>query len=147
MPPNDWPKYVIRDVNGDGARDLDPSRITYFGQSFGGIYGTTFLGAEPAVHAGVLNVPGGSITEIARLSPSFRPLVGIALATRVPSLYNAVPNATFTNFNENLPLSGQPIVVDTVPGADAIQNVLDQPAHLRVARVDGPVVADVFPVE
>lgn len=113
------------DVNGDGAPDLDPSRITYFGQSFGGIYGTTFLAAEPAVHAGVLNVPGGSITEIARLSPSFRPLVGIALATRVPSLYNAVPNATFTNFNENLPLSGQPIVVDTVPGADAIQNVLD----------------------
>ena len=113
------------DVNGDGGPDLDSSKITYFGQSFGGIYGTTFLGVEPAVHAGVVNVPGGSITEIARLSPSFRPLVGIALATRVPSLYNAVPNPTFTNFNENLPLHGQPIVVDTVPGADAIQNVLD----------------------
>jgi len=114
------------DVNGDGKPDLDSSKVTYFGQSFGGIYGTTFLGVEPAVHAGVLNVPGGSITEIARLSPSFRPLVGIALATRVPPLYNAVPNATFTNFNENMPLSGQPIVVDTVPGADAIQNTLDQ---------------------
>jgi hypothetical protein len=113
------------DVNGDGHPDLDASKITYFGQSFGGIYGTTFLGVEPAVHAGVVNVPGGSITEIARLSPSFRPLVGIALATRTPSLYNAVPNPTFTNFNENEPLSGQPIVVDTVPGADAIQNVLD----------------------
>ncbi|HEX7525085.1 MAG TPA: Ig-like domain-containing protein [Gaiellaceae bacterium] len=113
------------DVNGDGSPDLDPSHITYFGQSFGGIYGTTFLGVEPAVHAGVLNVPGGSITEIARLSPSFRPLVGIALATRVPTLYNAVPNASFTNFNENLPLSRQPTVVDTVPGADAIQNLLD----------------------
>ena len=114
------------DVNGDGRPDLDASKISYFGQSFGGIYGTTFLGVEPAVHAGVLNVPGGSITEIARLSPSFRPLVGIALATRVPSLYNAVPNATFTNFNEDMPLSGQPTLVDTVPGADAIQNTLDQ---------------------
>lgn len=114
------------DVNGDGKPDLDPSKITYFGQSFGGIYGTTFLGVEPAVHAGVLNVPGGSITEIARLSPSFRPLVGIALATRVPSLYNAVPNATFTNFNEDMPLSGQPPLVDTVPGADAIQSTLDE---------------------
>jgi hypothetical protein len=113
------------DVNGDGHPDLDPSKITYFGQSFGGIYGTTFLGIEPAVHAGVLNVPGGSITEIARLSPSFRPLVGIALATRTPNLYNAVPNPTFTNFNEDEPLSGQPLLVDTVPGADAIQNVLD----------------------
>jgi hypothetical protein len=114
------------DVNGDGKPDLNASKISYFGQSFGGIYGTTFLGVEPAVHAGVLNVPGGSITEIARLSPSFRPLVGIALATRVPSLYNAVPNATFTNFNEDMPLSGQPPLVDTVPGADAIQNTLDQ---------------------
>jgi hypothetical protein len=114
------------DVNGDGKPDLDASKISYFGQSFGGIYGTTFLGVEPAVHAGVLNVPGGSITEIARLSPSFRPLVGIALATRVPSLYNAVPNATFTNFNEDMPLSGQPPLVDMVPGADAIQNTLDQ---------------------
>jgi hypothetical protein len=114
------------DVNGDGRPDLDASKISYFGQSFGGIYGTTFLGVEPAVHAGVLNVPGGSITEIARLSPSFRPLVGISLATRVPSLYNAVPNATFTNFNEDMPLSGLPPVVDTVPGADAIQNTLDQ---------------------
>ena len=102
-------------MNGDGSPDLDSSKITYFGQSFGGIYGTTFLGVEPAVHAGVVNVPGGSITEIARLSPSFRPLVGIALATRVPSLYNAVPNAFFTNFNENLPLSGQPIVNDGCP--------------------------------
>jgi hypothetical protein len=114
------------DVNGDGKPDLDASKISYFGQSFGGIYGTTFLGVEPAVHVGVLNVPGGSITEIARLSPSFRPLVGIALATRVPSLYNAVPNATFTNFNEDMPLSGLPPLVDTVPGADAIQNTLDQ---------------------
>ena len=114
------------DVNGDGRPDLDASKISYFGQSFGGIYGTTFLGVEPAVHAGVLNVPGGSITEIARLSPSFRPLVGISLATRVPSLYNAVPNATFTNFNEDMPLSGLPPVIDTVPGADAIQNTLDQ---------------------
>ena len=104
-------------MNGDGHPDLDASKITYFGQSFGGIYGTTFLGVEPAVHAGVVNVPGGSITEIARLSPSFRPLVGIALATRMPTLYNAVPNPTFTNFNEDEPLSGQPIVVDTVPGA------------------------------
>ena len=114
------------DVNNDGNPDLDASKITYYGQSFGGIYGTTFLGVEPAVHAGVLNVPGGSITEIARLSPSFRPLVGIALATRVPTLYNAVPNATFTNFNENMPLSGQPLLVDAVPGADAIQSTLDQ---------------------
>ena len=113
------------DVNGDGSPDLDPSKITYFGQSFGGIYGTTFLGVEPAVHAGVVNVPG-------RLDHRDRAALAVVPAARRDrardprsSLYNAVPNATFTNFNENLPLSGQPILVDTVPGADAIQNVLD----------------------
>jgi hypothetical protein len=116
---------VGADVDGDGRRDLDGDSIGYFGQSFGGIYGTTFLAVEPDVHAGVVNVPGGSIAEIARLSPSFRPLVGLSLIGRVPSLYNAVPNPTFTNFVENMPLSGLPPLVDTVPGADAIQRQLD----------------------
>jgi hypothetical protein len=117
---------VGMDVNGDGSPDLDASKISYFGQSFGGIYGTTFMAVEPDVHAGVVNVPGGSISEIARLSPSFRPLVGIGLITRLPSLYNAVPNASFTNFMENMPLSGLAPLVDLVPGADAIQSYIDQ---------------------
>ena len=34
------------------------------------------------IKAGVLNVPGGSITEIARLSPVFRPLTALALQPR-----------------------------------------------------------------
>ena len=62
------------DVDGNGTRDLDPSKISYFGQSFGGIYGTKFLAVEPAVRQGVVNVPGGAIIEIARLSPAFRGL-------------------------------------------------------------------------
>ncbi|HEY6053644.1 MAG TPA: Ig-like domain-containing protein [Gaiellaceae bacterium] len=114
------------DVNGDGQPDLDASKITYAGQSFGGIYGVDFLAVEPAVRAGVPNVPGGPITEIARISPVFRPLVGLALFFRTPSLYNAVPNATFTNFVENMPLRNLPPVVDTVPGASAIQEQLDR---------------------
>src|SRR3978361_1616667 len=105
------------DVNGDGTADLDASKISYFGQSFGGIYGTTFMAVEPDVHAGVVNVPGGSVAEIARLSLSFRPLIGFALLTRVPSLYNTVPNLPpavpfLTNFMENMPLSGLAPVVD-----------------------------------
>jgi hypothetical protein len=141
---------VGMDVNGDGIPDLDASKIGYFGQSFGGIYGTTLMAVEPDIHAGVVNVPGGSISEIARISPSFRPLVGIALISRSPSLYNAVPNASFTNFIEDMPLSGLPLVTDTVPGADAIQNFVDQqiwaqtPAdpvafasHIRAQPLDG----------
>ncbi len=113
------------DVDGDGTSDLSGSRIYYGGQSFGGIYGTQLLGLEPAIRAGLVNVPGGPIIEIARLSPSFRPLVGFPLFARVPSIYNAVPNASFTNFNENIPLRNLPLLVDTVPGASAIQQVID----------------------
>ena len=80
---------VGMDVDGDGVADLDPDRIYYFGQSFGGIYGTKFIAVEPDVRAGVPNVPGGAIIEIVRLSPTFRPLLGIALRARVPSLSNA----------------------------------------------------------
>lgn len=114
------------DVDGNGGSDLERSRIYYAGQSFGGIYGVPLLGLEREIRAGVPNVPGGPIIEIARLSPSFRPLVGISLITRVPSLYNATPNASFTSFVENKPLRNLPAVIDTVPGASAIQQFLDR---------------------
>ena len=114
------------DVDGDGGSDLERKRIYYAGQSFGGIYGVPLLGLERKIRAGVPNVPGGPIIEIARLSPSFRPLVGISLISRVPSLYNAAPNPTFTSFVENKPLRNLPPVVDTVPGASAIQQFLDR---------------------
>jgi hypothetical protein len=111
------------DVDGDGTADLDKSRIYYSGQSFGGIYGTILLGVEPRIKAGVPNVAGGSITEVARLG-AFRPLTGIALATRVPSLIN-VADPSGIAFNENIPLRNLPPVVNTVSGAMAIQKVLD----------------------
>jgi hypothetical protein len=114
------------DVNGDGVPDLSTSRIYYAGQSFGGIYGVQLLGLEPDIRAGVANVPGGPIIEIARLSPSFRPLVGISLITRSPSLYNnPAPDPFLTNFKENIPLRNLPIETDTIPGASAIQTVID----------------------
>lgn len=112
------------DVDGDGRADLDGERIYYSGQSFGGIYGTILLGVEPRIKAGVPNVPGGSITEVARLG-GFRALTGIALATRLPSLIN-LPPAGGINFNENIPLRNQAPVVNNLPGAMAIQQLLDR---------------------
>jgi Bacterial virulence factor lipase N-terminal len=121
------------DVDGDGQPDLDPARVYYFGQSFGGIYGTTFLAIEPRVRVGVANVGGGSISDILRLG-SFRPLLGALLAARMPSLLN-LPG----NFNENLPLRNQPPVVNTVPGALEIQEYLE---HLEwVSQAANPVAA------
>ncbi len=110
------------DVNGDGTNDLSTSRIYYSGQSFGGIYGVELLGLESTIHAGVPNVAGGPIVEIARLSPSFRVLVGLALIQH--GLYNGTP-VNGISFIENMPLRDQPLVVDNVPGAEAIQTYLD----------------------
>jgi hypothetical protein len=110
------------DVDGNGTRDLDPAKISYFGQSFGGIYGTKFLAVEPNVLTGVPNVPGGPIIEIARLSPAFRGLVTLSLINRTPPLLNLPGFA----FNENIPLRNLPPVVDTVPGASAIQQLIDR---------------------
>ncbi len=119
------------DVDGNGTRDLDPAKISYFGQSFGGIYGTKFLAVEPNVRVGVPNVPGGAIIEIARLSPAFRPLVWLSICDvttpfcfpgRTPPLAN-LPGPL--QFNENMPLRNLPPLVDTVPGASAIQQLLE----------------------
>jgi len=117
---------LVHIIETGGIPGLSRRRIYYAGQSFGGIYGVKLLALEDSIRAGVPNVPGGPIIEIARLSPSFRPLVGIALASRVPSLLNAgalVPPAW--GFNENVPLRDKPAVINTVPGAMAIQEVLD----------------------
>jgi dienelactone hydrolase len=117
---------LVRVIETGGIPGLSHRRIYYAGQSFGGIYGVKFLALEDSVRAGVPNVPGGPIIDIARLSPAFRALVGIALATRVPSLLNAGPLAPPAwGFNENIPLRNQPAVINTVVGAMEIQQVID----------------------
>ena len=121
---------VGMDIDGDGTPDLNAQRIYYAGQSFGGIYGTKLLGIEPNIKAGVPNVPGGSIAEVARLG-AFRFLTAAALATRQPQLLNlpptpGVPMPFNLNFNENMPLRDLPPVVNNVPGATAIAQFLDR---------------------
>ena len=121
---------VGMDIDGDGTPDLNAQRIYYTGQSFGGIYGTKLLGIEPNIKAGVPNVPGGSISEVARLG-AFRFLTAATLATRQPQLLNLPPTPNVPvpfnlNFNENMPLRDLPLVVNNVPGATAIAQVLDR---------------------
>src|SRR5262249_48182937 len=137
------------DVDGDGLHDLDPSRIYFFATSAGGYYGTPFFAVEPSVRVGALNVTGGSVSEQGRFAPAGgRPALGKSLAPRVPPLINA-PGVTEVegvaaiapHFNENKPLrNGLPLtvrladgtvqviqapVVNTVPGAMAIQEALE----------------------
>lgn len=114
------------DVDGDGSADLDPARIYYTGQSFGGIYGTMFLAVEPDVHVGVPNVPGGPAIEIIRLSPFFRNTLFAPVAA-VRGLTNNPGGATpAEQFIENIPLRNQPAVTNDVPGAMALQEFIDR---------------------
>src|SRR5216683_1572893 len=124
---------VGMDVHGSGTSDLDSSRIYYFGQSLGGIYGTVFLAVEPHVRVGVPNVAGGPLIDTARLSPVNRKALGASLAASVPPLIN-IGGA---DFNENLPLRDEPPLINTVPGADAIQQRFDE--NEWVAQPGNPV--------
>ena len=104
------------DVDGNGTADLSTSRIYYSGQSFGGIYGVELLGLEPTIHAGVPNVAGRADRRD-RPARAELPRPRRALAARArPALYNATP-VRRSDFNENMPFTGQPLVVDTVNGA------------------------------
>jgi hypothetical protein len=130
---------LARVIQTGGIPGLSRARIYYAGQSFGGIYGVKLLALEDSLRAGVVNVPGGPVIDIARLSPAFRPLVGIGLATRVPPLLNAGPLAPPAwGFDENLPLRNLPPVVNTVPGAMEIQAVIE---HTEWASQPGDPVA------
>ncbi len=118
------------DVDGDGRGDLDPARIYYFGQSFGAINGVPILAVEPDIRAGVLNVAGGPLIEASRLSPGLRGLV-VTPEVALRNLANLPPIdvpgvGPVPQFNENLPLRGQPPLVNDVPGALEIQKFFDR---------------------
>ena len=121
------------DVNGDGAPDLDASRIYYLGQSLGAMWGMLTFAYEPAIRAAVFNVPAGTLMYNTNFSRVNRPGLGEVLAARTPSLLNSAHGLTSLDgvavaaphFNENLPLRNQPPRVNTIPGATDIQRFID----------------------
>lgn len=113
------------DIDGDGQSDFDGSRVSYSGQSFGGVYGSMLLAVDKDLVAGVPNVGGGSLIEATRLG-GFRPLRAAPLAARTPSLVNLPPAANGAiQFDENLPLRNQPVLTQHVDGAQAIAKSFD----------------------
>jgi hypothetical protein len=103
-----------------GKQLVDPKRISYYGISFGGIYGTMLMGTDPLFHRGLLNVPGGPIVDIARLS-SFRGDLADQLERSHPKLLNGGPG--LNGFTEDLPLRSEPPRVIEHPGAAALQEL------------------------
>lgn len=114
------------DGDGDGAPDLDPRRIYYFGQSLGGAYGMMFTVVEPVVRASALIVSGGPFIDVGRLG-TFRSIVGFGLSLRTPLLLNAPPLAPpLWGFEDNMPLRNQPPLTNEVAGAIDLQNYFDR---------------------
>jgi hypothetical protein len=117
----------------DGVASLSNDVTRYYGLSFGGIYGTMLMGTDPSVQRGLLNVGGGPIADIARLS-GFRNLLADTLRTNKPPLLNGGPG--LEGFTESQPLPHDPPITDPVPGAMAIQRYLS--LAIWYARPGGP---------
>lgn len=64
-------KIDLLPEGGDGRPDLDPQRIFYIGQSFGGIYGPVAAAFAPEIEAAVFNVSGGNVLSISFESALF----------------------------------------------------------------------------
>ena len=80
---------VEGDFNFDGVSDIagPKNKIYYIGQSMGGILGSLVMALEPEIETGILNVPGGGLTDILLRTSSksntrrtFDQLVGPALS-------------------------------------------------------------------
>lgn len=107
-------------IPGIGSNLVKPDQISYYGISFGGIYGTMLMGTDPLVGRGLMSVPGGPIVDIARLS-GFRGDLGATLARSRPDFRNGGPG--LDGFTEDLPLRTDPPAVITHPGAFALQEL------------------------
>ena len=111
------------DIPGVGTNLFSGRPIMYYGLSFGGIYGTMLMGTDPVFHQGLLNVPGGPIADIARLS-SFRTDLANTLKYAKPDLLNGGPG--LDGFTEDLPLRNDPPEVITHTGAEQIQELFGE---------------------
>jgi hypothetical protein len=107
-------------IPGVGKHLVNPKQIMYYGLSFGGIYGAMLMGTDPLFHRGLLNVPGGPIVDIARLS-SFRGDLAETLKRSRPDFLNGGPG--LNGFTEDLPLRGDPPEVIKHKGAAALQQL------------------------
>jgi dienelactone hydrolase len=65
------------DIDGDGAADIDGSRLVFAGHSLGGTMGAQLMRLDPDVAAAELATPGGRVTEIVHRGETFAPLVAL----------------------------------------------------------------------
>jgi dienelactone hydrolase len=126
-----------------GEPEFDASNIYYVGQSLGSIVGTAFLATEPAIGLGVLNVGGGSWTNILLGTQTVRfckPLVdGLALAgvcTRADPTNKPCecqPTGVFRNF-----VSSAQWAIDQGDGINYANHLIETPIWCRSGTTVAP---------
>jgi hypothetical protein len=136
---------VGMDVDGDSATDIDPARIYFQGSSAGPMMGVSLTALDSSIAAAAFSTAPGLVPEHARWQPVRRRAMALALQARVPSLINTDGLTSIDgvavagpHFNENKPLRDQPIVINTIPGAIAIQRALEF-AEMAAESGIGPV--------
>ncbi|MBM3761496.1 MAG: hypothetical protein FJW36_14755 [Acidobacteria bacterium] len=117
------------DLDGDPVPDLDSNSVQYLGQSLGAMYGTILTAIEPSVDSAVLNVGGGSTTEISRSSTLIKGLLDQYLAAFYPQLAGV----------------GDPLLARFAPSRNITPN---QAAYLemldRIAIIEAPAAPASF---
>ncbi len=112
---------TVPGCTGSPTATLSTAPPMYYGLSFGSIYGTMLMGTDPLPQRGFLNVGGGPIVDIARLS-GFRGLLADQLRVSKPSLLNGGPG--LEGFTESIPDPLDPPITSPVPGAMDLQRYL-----------------------
>ena len=88
---------------GQDGVTIDPTRLSYFGESLGGIMGANFISLDPRVTDSVLLVPGGGLTTILQ-SPNIEELLGLLIAANMGVSMQLPDGTTDPNFIEAFPL-------------------------------------------
>ncbi len=78
---------VTLDVDGDGASDVAP-KVRYFGNSLGGIMGSSFVPFANRVSSAVLNVPGGGLTNVIT-SQSLQDTIGLLIVAKTDLIFDS----------------------------------------------------------
>ncbi|MFC4726746.1 hypothetical protein [Coralloluteibacterium thermophilus] len=112
-------------LDGGATPAFDDSRVSFVGQSLGGIVGTGFVAYEPDVVRAVLSAPGGGVAQMLNGSETFGPRIraGVAAAAGVSETSPAFPGilASFLGAAQTVLDAADPI---NVPAALAAQNAI-----------------------
>ncbi len=101
--------HAVQAMHISQGTDFDTSKVSFVGQSLGGIVGTVFMAVDPSVQNALLSVPGGGIARLLDGSPTFGPRIRAGLAaagiTQGTPLYDTFMAATQTVIDSGDPIN------------------------------------------